>query len=49
MLALVLIFALIANDPPLVLFVAFLIYAISGPVFTLVKLRQHRSERTTGK
>jgi CDP-diacylglycerol--serine O-phosphatidyltransferase len=49
MLALVLIFALIANDPPLVLFAAFLIYAISGPVFTLVKLRQHRSERTTGK
>lgn len=49
MLALVLIFALIANDPPLILFSAFLIYAVSGPVFTLFKLRQHRSERNTGK
>ncbi|MCX4191329.1 CDP-diacylglycerol--serine O-phosphatidyltransferase [Methylophaga sp. OBS1] len=49
MLALVLIFALIANDPPLILFSAFLVYAVSGPVFTLFKLRQHRSERNTGK
>ena len=49
MLALVLIFALVANDPPLVLFSAFLIYAISGPVITLVKLRQHRAERAQHK
>ena len=49
MLALVLIFALVANDPPLVLFAAFLIYAVSGPVFTLIKLRQRRSERAQSK
>jgi CDP-diacylglycerol---serine O-phosphatidyltransferase len=49
LLALVLIFALVANDPPLVLFTAFLIYAVSGPVITLIKLRQHRSERTSPK
>jgi len=45
MLVLVLVFALIASDPPLVLFGGFMLYALSGPVFTLVKLRQHRSER----
>lgn len=49
LLALVLIFALIANDPPLILFAAFLFYAVSGPVLTLVKLRQHRNERSSGK
>lgn len=49
MLALVLIFALIANDPPLMLFLIFVTYAISGPVFTLFKLRQHRSERAHTK
>lgn len=49
MLALVLIFALVANDPPLVLFLAFLTYAVSGPVFTLFKLRQRRSERAHNK
>jgi len=45
MLVLVMIFALIAIDPPIVLFTVFTIYALSGPVFTLLKLRQHRSER----
>ncbi|WP_438969880.1 CDP-diacylglycerol--serine O-phosphatidyltransferase [Methylophaga sp.] len=49
LLALVLIFALVANDPPLVLFLAFLVYAVSGPVFTLIKLRQRRSERAQNK
>lgn len=49
MLALVLIFALIANDPPLMLFLVFVTYAISGPVFTLFKLRQRRSERAHTK
>lgn len=48
-LGLVLVFAIIATDPPLVLFFAFLIYALSGPVFTLVKLRKHRSERASQK
>ncbi|MDF1588033.1 MAG: CDP-diacylglycerol--serine O-phosphatidyltransferase [Gammaproteobacteria bacterium] len=45
MLVLVLIFALVAIDPPIVLFTIFAVYALSGPVFTLRKLRQHRSER----
>ena len=45
MLALVLVFALIASDPPIVLFAGFIIYALSGPVLTLIKLRQHRLNR----
>lgn len=49
MLVLVLLFALIATDPPIVLFTAFLLYAISGPVFTLVQLRKHRNERAQSK
>lgn len=44
-LILVLVFALIAIDPPLILFIGFLAYAISGPVLTLTKLRQHKTER----
>jgi CDP-diacylglycerol--serine O-phosphatidyltransferase len=46
MLALVLVFALIAIDPPIVLFTVFAAYALSGPIFTLRKLRQHRTERS---
>lgn len=49
MLVLVLVFALIATDPPIVLFTAFLLYAIAGPVFTLVQLRKHRNERAQSK
>jgi CDP-diacylglycerol--serine O-phosphatidyltransferase len=45
MLVLVLVFALIASDPPLILFAGFLIYAISGPILTLTKLKQHKSDR----
>jgi len=45
MLVLVLVFALIASDPPLVLFGGFMLYALSGPVITLVKIRQHRTDR----
>ena len=45
MLILVLVFALIATDPPLVLFGGFMLYALSGPILTLIKIRQHRSER----
>lgn len=48
-LGLVLAFAIIATAPPLVLFFAFLIYASSGPILTLIKLRQHRSERAQHK
>ncbi|MDB2705668.1 CDP-diacylglycerol--serine O-phosphatidyltransferase [Pseudomonadota bacterium] len=45
MLVLVLLFALIATDPPLVLFGGFMLYAISGPVHTLRQIRQRRTER----
>jgi CDP-diacylglycerol--serine O-phosphatidyltransferase len=38
-------FALVVLDPPIALFALFLGYAISGPAFTLVRLRQRRSER----
>jgi CDP-diacylglycerol--serine O-phosphatidyltransferase len=49
MLVLVLIFALVAIDPPLILFGSFALYALSGPVLTLIKLRQHRAERQQEK
>jgi CDP-diacylglycerol--serine O-phosphatidyltransferase len=32
-------------DPPKVLFAGFLIYAFSGPVLTLIRVRRRRSER----
>ena len=41
----VLIFVLVSIDPPQVLFAGFLIYALSGPVVTLVTLRRRRAER----
>ena len=46
--AVMLSFALILWHPPLVLFLLFLAYAVSGPVLTLVQLRQRRSERDAG-
>jgi len=49
MLVLVLVFALIASDPPIVLFGGFMIYALSGPILTLVKIQQHRSARKQDK
>lgn len=48
-LGLVFIFALIAIDPGLILFSLFMLYALSGPGFTLFKIRQHKQERTTAK
>lgn len=48
-LILVLGFALVALDPPLVLFIGFIVYALSGPVLTLTKLRQHKTERQVDK
>lgn len=42
-----LVFALIFTDPPLMLFVAFSVYAASGPVLTLTRRKQMRSERRT--
>jgi CDP-diacylglycerol--serine O-phosphatidyltransferase len=38
-------FALVVLDPPIVLFLLFLCYAVSGPAFTLVRLRQRREQR----
>ncbi|MCG7972830.1 MAG: CDP-diacylglycerol--serine O-phosphatidyltransferase [Candidatus Thiodiazotropha taylori] len=37
--------AIIQTHPPTVLFVLFLVYAISGPVLTLTQLRKHREDR----
>ena len=39
------IFVLIAVQPPLVLFTITTVYAVTGPVFTLVMLRKHREAR----
>jgi CDP-diacylglycerol--serine O-phosphatidyltransferase len=44
-LAVVLLFVFISTDPPLVLFLASLGYAISGPVLTLIHIRRRRLER----
>jgi len=49
MLVLVLVFALVASDPPLILFAGFLIYALSGPIITLVKIRQRKTIRQDDK
>jgi CDP-diacylglycerol--serine O-phosphatidyltransferase len=44
-LVVVLVFVLISISPPKVLFSIFLIYALSGPVMTLITLRKRRAER----
>lgn len=41
----VLVIVLVSYDPPVILFSVFLLYALSGPVWTLVLLRRRRSER----
>jgi CDP-diacylglycerol--serine O-phosphatidyltransferase len=41
-------FALIFFHPPLVLFLGFLAYAVSGPVLTLQQLRHRRTQRQHG-
>ncbi len=41
----VLVLVLISYDPPLVLFSVFALYALSGPVLTLVQLRRRRAAR----
>jgi CDP-diacylglycerol--serine O-phosphatidyltransferase len=43
--AVMLVFSVIFFQPPLMLFLGFLAYAVSGPVLTLVYLRRHRSQR----
>jgi CDP-diacylglycerol--serine O-phosphatidyltransferase len=44
-LVVVLVFVLISTDPPTVLFGAFLLYAISGPLMTIKNVRARRAER----
>lgn len=44
-LAVVLVFVFISTDPPKVLFIGFLFYALSGPILTLIRLHQHRTHR----
>ena len=39
------VFVLIAIEPALILFLLAIIYAISGPIFTLILLRRHRMTR----
>jgi len=41
----VLVFVLISIDPPQILFAGFALYALSGPVVTLITLRRRRAER----
>ncbi len=44
-----LVIVLVSYDPPVVLFTVFLLYALSGPVWTLILLRQRRAERRRGQ
>ncbi len=44
-LIMVMLFVLVSIDPPPILFLCFLVYAISGPVLTLVELRKRRAAR----
>ena len=44
-LVVVLVFVLISIDPPQILFSIFALYALSGPVITLVTLRRRRAMR----
>jgi CDP-diacylglycerol--serine O-phosphatidyltransferase len=48
MLLMVLVFVFISIDPPLVLFALALVYALSGPVLTLLLLRRRRAEKDQG-
>jgi len=41
----VVVFVVVSSHPPSVLFFGFLLYAVSGPVLTLYKIRQRRRER----
>ncbi len=43
----VLVFVLIALEPPSVLFAIFAAYALSGPILTLLQLRKHRATRSS--
>ena len=41
-----LVFVFVSTDPPLILFVAALAYAVSGPLMTLVLMRRRRAARS---
>lgn len=41
----VLVIAVVFTNPPLVLFAVFLLYSLSGPLFTLIELRKRRQQR----
>jgi CDP-diacylglycerol--serine O-phosphatidyltransferase len=43
--AVVLIFVLVSLDPPQVLFIGFLVYSLSGPLFAAYRLYQRRVSR----
>jgi CDP-diacylglycerol--serine O-phosphatidyltransferase len=43
--ALMLVFAVVFIQPPIILFLGFMTYAVSGPVLTLVRRRQRRAMR----
>ena len=45
----VLVFVFVSLDPPIVLFGMALLYAVSGPILTLLHLRRHRRERTVAR
>ncbi len=45
LLIVVFVFVLISIDPPQVLFTLFFLYALSGPVLTLITLRKRKAER----
>lgn len=47
-LVVVLVFVFVSSDPPLVLFALSVIYALSGPVLTLVFIRRRRAARRAG-
>jgi CDP-diacylglycerol--serine O-phosphatidyltransferase len=47
LLVVLLIFLLISTDPPLILFLAFLGYAISGSLLTLIHIRRRRLARNS--
>jgi len=47
-LVVVLIFVFVSSEPPLVLFVLSVLYALSGPVLTLLTIRQRRAARRAG-
>jgi len=42
-------YAVVLLQPPVVLFVGFFVYAISGPVLTLVRRRKRLASRRRGR